>query len=71
MKDIQTSVHQGQEDNSKASGQPSSAASSPASHSSQLVDLVVEDEQAEQIERVRARKEGSSAWNNAEQKHFV
>lgn len=36
-----------------------------------LVDLVVEDEEAEQMERVRARKEGGDAWNNQEQKHFV
>ena len=38
---------------------------------SQLVDLIVEDEAAEQMERVRARKEGGDAWNNQEQKHFV
>ena len=38
---------------------------------SQLVDLVVEDEQAEEIERVRARKEGSSRWNVDEPKRFV
>lgn len=36
-----------------------------------LVDLVVEDEEAEQMERVRARKEGGDEWNNHEQKHFV
>lgn len=38
---------------------------------SQLIDLIVEDEAAEQAERVRARKEGGDAWNRAEQKHFV
>lgn len=38
---------------------------------SQLVDLIVEDEEAEQLERVRARKEGGEAWNDQEQKHFV
>ena len=37
----------------------------------QLVDLVVEDHQAEVAERVRARKEGGDAWNQSENKHFV
>ncbi|RMX72833.1 hypothetical protein D0869_14215 [Hortaea werneckii] len=37
----------------------------------QLVDLVVEDKQAEEIARVRARKEGGPAWNEGEQKVFV
>lgn len=32
---------------------------------------MVEDHQAEEIERVRARKEGSSAWNEEPSKHFV
>jgi hypothetical protein len=44
---------------------------SAKSHSSQLVDLVVEDHEAEAIERVRARKEGGPGWNSIEQKHFV
>lgn len=44
---------------------------SAASHSSQLVDLVVEDREAEAIDRVRARKEGGPGWNSVEQKHFV
>jgi hypothetical protein len=44
---------------------------SAKSHSSQLVDLVVEDKEAEQIERVRARKEGGAGWNSVEQKHYV
>lgn len=38
---------------------------------SQLVDLVVEDTEAEEVERVRARKEGGDAWNDSEQKIFV
>lgn len=38
---------------------------------SQLVDLVVEDTQAEEAERVRARKEGGDAWNQSQQKQFV
>lgn len=45
--------------------------SSKKSHSSQLVDLVVEDTEAEEIERVRARKEGGPGWNSVEQKHYV
>jgi len=35
------------------------------------VDLVVEDRQAEDMERARARKEGGPGWNSIEQKHFV
>lgn len=50
---------------------PSSSSSSTKSHSSQLVDLVVEDHEAESVERVRARKEGGPGWNSVEQKHFV
>jgi hypothetical protein len=41
---------------------------------SQLVDLVIEDEEAEDAERVRARKEGGDRWNrdnHGEPKHFV
>jgi hypothetical protein len=37
----------------------------------QLVDLVLEDEEAEDAERVRARKEGGEAWNRREVKRFV
>ena len=48
-----------------------SATSSHHSAHSQLVDLVVEDREAEEIERVRARKEGGPGWNSVEQKHFV
>lgn len=46
-------------------------ASSKSSHRSLLVDLVVEDHDAEEAERVRARKEGSPGWNRHEAKHFV
>ncbi|KAF2136311.1 uncharacterized protein K452DRAFT_259276 [Aplosporella prunicola CBS 121167] len=49
----------------------SSSTGSTKSHSSQLVDLVVEDHEAEDIERVRARKEGGPGWNEAEPKHYV
>jgi hypothetical protein len=47
--------------------------SSSSSHTarSQLVDLVVEDEEAEEAERVRARKEGGATWNVDEPQHFV
>ena len=38
---------------------------------SQLVDLVVEDKVAEQIEKVRARKEGGPEWNIDKPTHFV
>ena len=48
-----------------------SSGSSTKSGRSQLVDLVVEDYAAEETERVRARKEGGSAWNEEETKHFV
>ena len=41
------------------------------SERSQLVDLVVEDIDAEEAERVRARKEGGDMWNQDEQKQFV
>lgn len=49
----------------------SSASSSAKSDRSQLVDLVVEDTTAEEVERVRARKEGGAGWNSAEPKRFV
>jgi len=49
----------------------STSSSSSKSDRSQLVDLVVEDHAAETLERVRARKEGGSEWNEAEPKHFV
>ncbi|KAF2768263.1 DUF300-domain-containing protein, partial [Teratosphaeria nubilosa] len=47
------------------------SAASNKSRDSQLVDLVVEDHEAEAVERVRARKEGGPGWNSVEQKHFV
>ena len=49
----------------------SSSSHSAKSGRSQLVDLMVEDREAEETERVRARKEGGSAWNEAETKQFV
>ena len=48
-----------------------SSGSSSKSASDQLVDLVVEDTEAEEADRVRARKEGGDVWNRQEQKHFV
>lgn len=51
--------------------QSSSSTSSAKSDRSQLVDLVVEDHDAEEVERVRARKEGGSGWNEVAPKHFV
>lgn len=49
----------------------SSSSRSAKSGRSQLVDLMVEDTEAEETERVRARKEGGSAWNEDETKHYV
>ena len=49
----------------------SSSSRSAKSGRSQLVDLMVEDTEAEQTERVRARKEGGAAWNEDETKHYV
>lgn len=49
----------------------SSSSTSGKSGRSQLVDLVVEDRQAEETERVRARKEGGAVWNEDEAKHFM
>lgn len=49
----------------------SSSSASVKSGRSQLVDLVVEDTEAEETERVRARKEGGAEWNQDEVKHFV
>lgn len=51
--------------------QSTSSSSSGKSDKSQLVDLVVEDHEAEQVERVRARKEGGPGWNEVPAKHFV
>lgn len=49
----------------------SSSSSSGKSDRSQLIDLVVEDHEAEEVERVRARKEGGPGWNEEPPKHFV
>lgn len=49
----------------------STSSSSIKSDRSQLVDLVIEDHEAEDLERVRARKEGGPAWNEVPPKHFV
>ena len=49
----------------------STSSSSIKSDRSQLVDLIIEDHEAEEIERVRARKEGGPAWNEVPPKHFV
>jgi len=49
----------------------SSSSNSAKSDRSQLVDLVVEDHEAEEVERVRARKEGGPGWNEVASKHFV
>lgn len=45
--------------------------SSVKSGRSQLVDLVIEDTDAEERERVRARKEGGAEWNEDETKYFM
>jgi hypothetical protein len=49
----------------------SHSSASAKSGRSQLVDLVVEDKEAEEVERVRARKEGGAAWNANAPKHFL
>lgn len=49
----------------------SSSTGSAKSDKSQLVDLIVEDHQAEDVDRVRARKEGGPGWNEVSSKHFV
>lgn len=57
---------------SKLTRQKSSSSSHSAkSDKSQLVDLVVEDHEAEEVERVRARKEGGPGWNEVPAKHYV
>lgn len=52
-------------------GDSSSSSLSAKSGRSQLVDLVVEDTQAEETERVRARKEGGAAWNEDEGRQYM
>lgn len=84
--EIKSALHKGKHRGSSSSGKGSqdrrsavggkiqrepSASSSSKSGRSQLVDLIVEDTEAEEAERVRARKEGGSEWNEDEQKHFV
>ena len=49
----------------------SSSSHSAKSGRSQLVDLMVEDTEAEETERVRARKEGGAAWNQNEGRQFM
>lgn len=52
----------------------SNSASSSSSHFSDrsgIVDLVVEDKDAEERERVRARKEGGPGWNEVEPRIYV
>ena len=49
----------------------SSSGQSQRSDRSQLVDLVVEDEEAEETERARMRKAGNPSRSNIEPKHFV
>lgn len=51
--------------------QSSSSSSSALSSRSGVVDLVIEDTEAERIERVRARKEGGSGWGGVEVKRFI
>lgn len=51
--------------------QKSSSSSSAKSDKSQLVDLIVEDHDAEEVDRIRARKEGGPGWNEVPSKHFV
>jgi hypothetical protein len=51
--------------------QERSPSASGKSDRSQLVDLVVEDTDAEEAEIVRARKEGGDSWNRAPQRHYV
>jgi hypothetical protein len=62
-----------QESVAKGKATESTSESPKDSHidNDQLVDLVVEDEAAEEIERVRHRKEGSSRWNKEPPKHYV
>lgn len=56
---------------SKTRQERSNETNSSDNSKSQLVDLVVEDTVAEETERVRARKEGSAAWNQTEPRRFV
>lgn len=60
-----------QEDKKPLLHRNKSSSLSAASSRSDLVDLVIEDTEAEEVERVRARKEGGPGWNEAETKRFV
>jgi hypothetical protein len=79
IKDIQESANKGKErSESESNAKPllqktasASSSSSNNSRNSQLVDLIVRDEDAEAMERVRARKEGSPRWNETEPRHYV
>lgn len=57
-------------------GQPRSlqrgagSSASNSSRNSQLVDLVVEDREAEERDRVQAQREFGSAWTGTDQRHF-
>ncbi|RAL66155.1 hypothetical protein DID88_005827 [Monilinia fructigena] len=51
--------------------QHSSTSNSAKSDRSQLVDVIVEDIDAEETERVRARKEGSAGWNETQPRRYV
>lgn len=48
-----------------------SSASSHMSDRSGIVHLVIEDREAEDLERIRARKEGGPGWNNVNPKKFM
>lgn len=48
-----------------------SSTSSHMSDRSGIVHLVIEDREAEDLERVRARKEGGPGWNNVSPKKFM
>ena len=52
-------------------GDSSTSSRSVKSGRSQLVDVIVHDEDADETERVRARKEGGAEWNKDEPEHFV
>ncbi|KAH7128671.1 organic solute transporter Ostalpha-domain-containing protein [Dendryphion nanum] len=86
IKAIKEDVGKGKQRSDSSSGEPSSSksrignllrnnssssSSSAKSDKSQLVDLVVEDHKAEEVERIRARKEGGPGWNEVTPKHFI
>lgn len=87
IKDLQASTKKGKQRGDSSNGessrsrsrgavgkllrQKSSSSNSAKSDRSQLVDLVVEDRHAEEVDRVRARKEGGPGWNEVPPRHFV